>query len=96
MGNNCCYVKNYIDEDEEYRYPKKNLYYKNTNLQLKTIYEDDENEKKSIDNCIIELDTNETNNIEKYEIADKPNSYDVVSISNDTIIYDSDNSVEIV
>jgi len=103
MGNNCCKFIDYIDDEEDYRYPKKNIYYKksiclkkNQNLQLKTIYEDDENEKKSIDTCIIEVENNNEDINEKYEIDTKQHSYDIVSISNDTIQYASDSSTEIV
>jgi len=103
MGNNCCKYIDYIDEDEEYRYSNKKVYYKksihlekNQNLQLKTIYEEDENvldnEKQSIDNCIIEVENNE----DIHEKYDNPDSYDVISVSNDTIQYASDNSTEIV
>jgi hypothetical protein len=105
MGNNCCTFIDYIDEYEEYTYRPKPIYYKkNTNVKLKTIYEDDETENISIENCIIELDNN-TTPIEKkneldlnetYNITDKPESYDIISLSNDTIIYTSDNSTEIV
>jgi hypothetical protein len=103
MGNNCCKFIDYIDDGEDYRYPVKSFNYKkNYNLKLKTIYEEDENGKNTIENCIIELENNniiEKNEIdlnEKYEIADRPISYDKVSISNDTILYASDNSTEIV
>lgn len=108
MGNHCCKFIDYIDNEEEYRYPKKNIYYKKTiylqknpNLQLKTIYEDDdENEKKSIDNCIIEVENNNEDNNqdlnEKVQVENKQHSYDVISLSNDTIQYTSDNSTEIV
>jgi hypothetical protein len=104
MGNHCCKFIDYIDNEEEYRYPKKNIFYKKTinlhknpNLQLKTIYEDDdENEKTSIENCIIEVENNNEDINEKVEIDNKQLSYDVVSLSNDTIQYTSDNSTEIV
>jgi hypothetical protein len=106
MGNHCCKFIDYIDDGEDYRYPIKKCNHtrsinlqKNQSFQLKTIYEedDDENEKKSIENCIIEIeDKNDVDLNEKYEIADRPISYDRVSISNDTILYASDNSTEIV
>ena len=124
MGNKCCKFINYIDEDEEYRYPTKiinrkvsNTFSKKPTFELKTIYEEELEEKKSIENCIIEVEAeleseveaeveSEIRHVEKdintvdfndrYEPADRPNSYDVVSVSNDTIHYTSDNSTEIV
>ena len=66
MGNKCCKFINYIDEDEEYRYPTKiinrkvsNTLHKKPTFELKTIYEEELEEleeKKSIENCIIEVD----------------------------------------
>ena len=124
MGNKCCKFINYIDEDEEYRYPTKiinhkvsNTLHKKSTFELKTIYEEELeelDEKKSIENCIIEVesetkmdeaetkighvekDINTVDFNDRYEQADRPNSYDVVSVSNDTIYYTSDNSTEIV
>ena len=118
MGNKCCKFINYIDEDEEYRYPTKiinrkvsNTLPKKPTFELKTIYEEELEEKKSIEDCIIEVEVeaeleSEIRHVEKdintvdfndrYEPADRPNSYDVVSVSNDTIHYTSDNSTEIV
>jgi 2-methylcitrate dehydratase PrpD len=64
MGNKCCKFINYIDEDEEYRYPKKiinhkvsNTLQKKSTFELKTIYEEELEEKKSIENCIIEVES---------------------------------------
>ena len=105
MGNNCCTYIDYIDECEEYTYRSKPIYYnKNTNLKLKTIYEDDENDKISIENCIIEVENHITPTVNENEfdlnetckITDKPESYDIISLSNENIYYTSDNSTELV
>ena len=35
MGNHCCKFIDYIDNEEEYRYPKKNIYYKKSDSLTK-------------------------------------------------------------